>query len=143
MKKQHLKQGMRSFKTGSGRNRLCSFINAETIGFSWKTFWRWLGVSAFSIFQKFISEDGQIHAESFMHTPPSITSNPQPKPCDRFFSGYVLLKTNRAFPEDCHYPKKPGNTPLSGSYLSCLDINTTVSTCPSLSQHKASTFSSL
>ena len=26
-------------------------------------------------------------------------------------------------------PKKPGNTPLSGTYLSFLDINTTVSTC--------------
>lgn len=28
-------------------------------------------------------------------------------------------------------PKKPGNTPLSGTYLSFLDIKTTVSTCNS------------
>ena len=36
---------MRSFKTGSGRNRLRSFINAENIGFPWKIFWHWLGNS--------------------------------------------------------------------------------------------------
>ncbi len=33
--------------------------------------------------------------------------------------------------------KKPGNTPLSGSYLSFLDINTTVSTVLSLSQQSS------
>ena len=36
-------------------------------------------VSLLSIFQKSISEAGQIHAESFMYSPPSITSIPLPE----------------------------------------------------------------
>ena len=55
-----------------------------------------------------------------------LTSNPQPKPSDRFYSRYVLIKTNRALPGNCHYPKKPGNTLLSGTHLSILDIKTKV-----------------
>ena len=64
----------------------------------------------------------------FIPLPQPMTSNPQSKPCDRFYSRYVFIKTNRAFSEDCHYPKKPGNTPLSGTYLSFFDIKQTVST---------------
>ena len=45
-KRQHLKQSRYSSKTGSVRNRLRSFINAEATRFPWKTFWRWLGNSA-------------------------------------------------------------------------------------------------
>ena len=64
----------------------------------------------------------------FIPLPQPMTSNPQSKPCDRFYSRYVFIKTNRAFSEDCHYPKKPGNTSLSDSYLSFFDIKQTVST---------------
>ena len=62
---------------------------------------------------------------------PNVTtfaSNPQSKPYDRFYSRYVFIKTNRASPEDCNHPKKPGNTPLFSLYLSFLDSRHTVST---------------
>lgn len=61
--------------------------------------------------------------------PQPVTPNPQSNPSDRFYSRYVFIKTNRAFPEDYHYPKKPVNTPFCGFYLSFFDIKQTVSTC--------------
>lgn len=46
-----------------------------------------------------------------------------------------LYKITEPFQRSCfksQLPKKPGNMPLSGFYLSFLDIKTTVSTCPVL-----------
>ena len=59
-------------------------------------------------------------------------SNPRSQLDTHFRSRYVFIYNNRAFSEVRPYlltTEKAGNTPLSVSYLSFLDINTTVSTC--------------
>lgn len=60
------------------------------------------------------------------------TSNPGLQPDTHFAADMFPYKKTELFQELGFYsqlPKKPGNTPLSGSYLSFLDIKTTVSTC--------------
>ena len=72
--------------------------------------------------------------------PQIVTSNPRLQPDTHFAVDMFPYKTTELFQELGFYsqlPKKPGNTPLSGLYLSFLDINTTVSTVFPLS-HKSS-----
>ena len=62
-----------------------------------------------------------------------VTSNPRSQPDTHFAVDMFPYKKTRLFQKSgfrSKPPKKPGNTPLSGTYLSFLDINTTVSTCP-------------
>lgn len=64
--------------------------------------------------------------------PQIVTSNPRLQPDTHFAVDMFPYKTTELFQELGFYsqlPKKPGNTPLSGTYLSFLDINTTHSTC--------------
>ena len=64
--------------------------------------------------------------------PQIVTSNPRLQPDTHFAVDMFPYKTTELFQELSFYsqlPKKPGNTPLSGTYLSFLDINTTHSTC--------------
>ena len=63
------------------------------------------------------------------------TSNPRLQPDTHFAVDMFPYKKTGPFQMSgltSQLPKKPGNTPLSGTYLSFLDINTTVSTCCSL-----------
>ena len=72
--------------------------------------------------------------------PQIVTSNPRLQPDTHFAVDMFPYKTTELFQELGFYsqlPKKPGNTPLSGIYLSFLDINTTVSTVLSLSQQSS------
>ena len=60
------------------------------------------------------------------------TSNPRSQPDTHFAVDMFPYKTTELFQRlgfTSQLPKKPGNTPLSGTYLSFLDIKTTVSTC--------------
>ena len=60
-----------------------------------------------------------------------VTSNPRSQPDTHFAVDMFPYKKTRLFQKSgfrSKPPKKPGNTPLSGTYLSFLDINTTVST---------------
>ena len=62
--------------------------------------------------------------------PQIVTSNPRLQPDTHFAVDMFPYKTTELFQELGFYsqlPKKPGNTPLSGTYLSFLDIKTTVS----------------
>ena len=64
--------------------------------------------------------------------PQIVTSNPRLQPDTHFAVDMFPYKTTELFQESgfkSKPPKKPGNTTLSGLYLSFLDINTTVSTC--------------
>ena len=68
------------------------------------------------------------------------TSNPRSQPDTDFALDMFPYKKTKLFQKSgfkSKPPKKPGNTPLSGFYLSFLDINTTVSTVFPLS-HKSS-----
>ena len=59
-----------------------------------------------------------------------VTSNPRSQPDTHFAVDMFPYKKTRLFQKSgfrSKPPKKPGNTPLSGTYLSFLDINTTVS----------------
>ena len=61
-----------------------------------------------------------------------VTSNPRLQPDTHFAVDMFPYKKTRLFQKSgfrSKPPKKPGNTPLSGTYLSFLDIKTTVSTC--------------
>ena len=61
-----------------------------------------------------------------------LTSNPRSQPDTDFAVDMFPYKKTGAFQMSgltSQLPKKPGNTPLSGTYLSFLDINTTHSTC--------------
>ena len=61
-----------------------------------------------------------------------MTSNPRLQPDTLFVVDMFPYKKTELFQESgfkSKPPKKHGNTPLSGTYLSFLDINTTVSTC--------------
>ncbi|WP_418478764.1 hypothetical protein, partial [Dysosmobacter sp.] len=61
-----------------------------------------------------------------------VTSNPRLQPDTHFAVDMFPYKKTELFQKSgfkSKPPKKPGNTPLSGLYLSFLDINTTVSTC--------------
>ena len=61
------------------------------------------------------------------------TSNPRLQPDTHFAVDMFPYKKTELFQKSgfrSKPPKKPGNTPLSGTYLSFLDIKTTVSTCP-------------
>ena len=72
--------------------------------------------------------------------PQIVTSNPRLQPDTHFAVDMFPYKTTELFQELGFYsqlPKKPGNTPLSGTYLSFLDIKTTVSTVLSLSQQSS------
>ena len=72
--------------------------------------------------------------------PQIMTSNPRLQPDTHFAVDMFPYKKTRLFQKSgfrSKPPKKPGNTPLSGTYLSFLDINTTVSTVFPLS-HKSS-----
>ncbi len=65
--------------------------------------------------------------------PQIVTSNPRSQPDTHFAVDMFPYKKTELFQKSgfkSKPPKKPGNTPLSGTYLSFLDINTTVSTCP-------------
>ena len=76
--------------------------------------------------------------------PQIVTSNPRLQPDTHFAVDMFPYKTTELFQELGFYsqlPKKPGNTPFSGTYLSFLDINTTVSTCVSLSKLSVNSFS--
>lgn len=67
------------------------------------------------------------------------TSNPRSQPDTDFALDMFPYKKTKLFQKSgfkSKPPKKPGNTPLSGFYLSFLDINTTVSICASLSKLK-------
>ena len=67
------------------------------------------------------------------------TSNPRLQPDTHFAVDMFPYKKTGPFQMSgltSQLPKKPGNTPLSGTYLSFLDINTTVSICASLSKLK-------
>ena len=60
-----------------------------------------------------------------------VTSNPRLQPDTHFAVDMFPYKKTRLFQKSgfrSKPPKKPGNTPLSGTYLSFLDIKTTVST---------------
>ena len=60
------------------------------------------------------------------------TSNPRLQPDTHFAVDMFPYKKTELFQKSgfkSKPPKKPGNTPLSGLYLSFLDIKTTVSTC--------------
>lgn len=60
------------------------------------------------------------------------TSNPRLQPDTHFAVDMFPYKKIEPFQKSgfkSKPPKKPGNTPLSGTYLSFLDIKTTVSTC--------------
>lgn len=62
-----------------------------------------------------------------------VTYNPRSQPDTDFAVDMFPYKKTGAFQMSgltSQLPKKPGNTPLSGTYLSFLDIKTTVSTCP-------------
>ena len=64
--------------------------------------------------------------------PQIVTSNPRSQPDTHFAVDMFPYKKTELFQKSgfkSKLPKKPGNTPLSGIYLSFLDINTTVSTC--------------
>jgi hypothetical protein len=72
--------------------------------------------------------------------PQIVTSNPRSQPDTHFAVDMFPYKKTELFQKSgfkSKPPKKPGNTPLSGTYLSFLDINTTVSTVFPLS-HKSS-----
>ena len=61
-----------------------------------------------------------------------VTSNPRLQPDTHFAVDMFPYKKTELFQKSgfkSKPPKKPGNTPLSGTYLSFLDIKTTVSTC--------------
>ena len=61
-----------------------------------------------------------------------VTSNPRLQPDTHFAVDMFPYKKTELFQKygfKSKPPKKPGNTPLSGLYLSFLDIKTTVSTC--------------
>ena len=61
------------------------------------------------------------------------TSNPRLQPDTHFAVDMFPYKKTELFQKSgfkSKPPKKPGNTSLSGTYLSFLDIKTTVSTCP-------------
>ena len=61
-----------------------------------------------------------------------VTSNPRLQPDTHFAVDMFPYKKTELFQKagfKSKPPKKPGNTPLSGPYLSFLDIKTTVSTC--------------
>ena len=61
-----------------------------------------------------------------------VTSNPRLQADTYFAVDMFPYKKTELFQKSgfkSKPPKKPGNTPLSGFYLSFLDINTTVSTC--------------
>ena len=69
--------------------------------------------------------------------PQIVTSNPRLQPDTHFAVDMFPYKKTGPFQMSgltSQLPKKPGNTPLSGTYLSFLDINTTVSICKSLSK---------
>ena len=69
-----------------------------------------------------------------------VTSNPRLQPDTHFAVDMFPHKITELFQKSgskSKPPKKPGNTPLSGTYLSFLDIKTTVSTVFPLS-HKSS-----
>ena len=60
-----------------------------------------------------------------------VTSNPRLQPDTHFAVDMFPYKKTELFQKSgfkSKPPKKPGNTPLSGTYLSFLDIKTTVST---------------
>ena len=64
--------------------------------------------------------------------PQIVTSNPRLQPDIHFAVDMFPYKKTELFQKSgfkSKPPKKPGNTPLSGFYLSFLDIKTTVSTC--------------
>lgn len=66
-----------------------------------------------------------------------VTSNPRLQPDTYFAVDMFPYKKTELLQKSglkSKPPKKPGNTPLSGTYLSFLDIKTTVSTVVSLSQ---------
>ena len=61
-----------------------------------------------------------------------VTSNPRLQPDIHFavdMFPYKKTELSQKSGFKSKPPKKPGNTPLSGTYLSFLDIKTTVSTC--------------
>ena len=75
--------------------------------------------------------------------PQIVTSNPRLQPDTHFAVDMFPYKKTEPFQKSgfkSKPPKKPGNTPLSGTYLSFLDIKTTVSTVVSVS--KGSSFTS-
>ena len=64
--------------------------------------------------------------------PQIATFNPRLQPNTHFAVDMFPYKKTELFQKSgfrSKPPKKPGNTPLSGTYLSFLDIKTTVSTC--------------
>ena len=64
--------------------------------------------------------------------PQIVASNPRLQPDTDFAIDMFPYKITELFQKygfKSKPPKKPGNTPLSGTYLSFLDIKTTVSTC--------------
>ena len=64
--------------------------------------------------------------------PQIVTSNPRSQPDTHFAVDMFPYKKTELFRQSgfkSKPPKKPGNAPLSGTYLSFLDIKTTVSTC--------------
>ena len=64
--------------------------------------------------------------------PQIVTSNPRLQADTHFAVDIFPYKKTELFQKSgfkSKPPKKPGNTPLSGFYLSFLDIKTTVSTC--------------
>ena len=66
-----------------------------------------------------------------------MTSNPRLQPDTHFAADMSPYKKTELFQKSgfkSKLPKKPGNTPLSGTYLSFLDIKTTVSTCVETSE---------
>ena len=70
-------------------------------------------------------------------------SNPRSQPDTHFAVDMFPYKKTELFQKSgfkSKPPKKPGNTPLSGLYLSFLDINTTVSSVLPLSQSTPNTF---
>ena len=73
-----------------------------------------------------------------------VTSNPRLQPDTHFAVDMFPYKKTELFQKSgfkSKPPKKPGNTPLSGTYLSFLDIKTTVSFCVSLSKLSVNSFS--
>ena len=64
--------------------------------------------------------------------PQIVTSNPRLQPDTHFAVDMFPYKKTELFQKSgfkSKPPKKPGNTPFSGTYLSFLDIKTTASTC--------------
>ena len=64
--------------------------------------------------------------------PQIVASNPRLQPDTDFaidMFPYKITELCQKYGFKSKPPKKPGNTPLSGTYLSFLDIKTTVSTC--------------